>query len=400
MGGGDVVSELHLSDSPAIGESEERRALRLSVRRLVGKYGRSYFQEAARQGGFPDALWREMGDAGFLNVHLPEEYGGGGGGMSELLVVLEECAAHGCPMQMIVVSASICASVIAEHGSDVLKDRWLANLGNGTKKMAFAITEPNAGTNTHNIQTSLTRVEGGGWRLNGGKYWTSGVDEADAILVVAKDAEVGPSGRSTLSLVVVDAHAPGVTFQVIDSAIRAPERQFMLFLDDVPVAADSMIGQEGHGLKQVFAGLNPERVAVAALANGIAMFALQRGAAYATDRVVWNEPIGTHQGVAHPLARSYIEVQTARLMNARAAAMIDAGQDAGEAANMAKYVAGEACLGALDNAIQTHGGNGFSNEYGLADLWFTARLLRTAPISREMVFNYVAQHNLGLPKSY
>ena len=332
-------------------------------------------------------------------MHLPEEYGGGGGGIADLAVVIEECAAHGCPMQFIVIN-SITGPILERHGSQVLKDRWLAKLADGTSKMSFAITEPDAGTNTHRISTCATPVEGGGWRLNGAKYWTSGADEADALLVVARDAEPGPTGKPTLSLFVVDTSAPGISMQVIDSALQAPERQFMVFFDDVPVAADSIIGAQGEGLKQVFAGLNPERVAAAAIANGMALYALEKAAAYANQRVVWDVPIGTHQGVAHPLARSYIEVQLARVMNARAAEMCDLGLDAGEAANMAKYAAGEACLGALDNAMQTHGGNGLSNEFGLSDLWFTARMLRTAPVSREMIFNFIAQHSLGLPKSY
>ena len=393
------MNELRLSDSPVVNTNEDRRALRDAVGRLAGKYGRSYFQEVAKRGGFPEELWRDLGDAGYLGVHLPEEYGGGGGGLADLAVVIEECAAQGCPMQYIVISA-ICGPILAHHASTVLKDRWLAGIADGTKKMAFAITEPDAGTNTHRISTTATPVEGGGWRINGAKYWTSGADEADALLVVCRDAEVGPSGKPTLSLLIVDTAAPGLTMQVIDSALGAPERQFMVFFDDVPVAADSIIGAQGQGLKQVFAGLNPERVAAASIANGIALYALQKASTYANQRVVWDVPIGAHQGVAHPLARSYIEVQLARVMNARAAELFDAGQDAGEAANMAKYAAGEACLGALDNAIQTHGGNGLSNEYGLSDLWFTARMLRTAPVSREMIFNFIAQHSLGLPKSY
>jgi len=393
------VSENRLSDSPLVSDDEDRRALRDSVGRLVAKYGRSYFQKVAKAGGFPEDLWRDLGEGGFLAVHLPEEYGGGGGGIADLAVVIEECAAQGCPMQYIVI-ASICGPILLHHGSDVLKDRWLAGLADGSKKMCFAITEPDAGTNTHRISTTLTPVDGGGWRINGGKYWTSGVDEADAMLVVCRDSELGPNGRPTLSLVVVDTSAPGITLQAIDSALGAPERQFMVFFDDVPVAADSMIGGQGQGLKQVFAGLNPERIAAAAIANGIALYALDKAATYANQRSVWDVPIGTHQGVAHPLAKSYMEVQQARLMNARAAELFDRGQDAGEAANIAKYAAGEACLGALDNAIQTHGGNGLSNEYGLSDLWFTARMLRTAPVSREMVLNYIGQHSLGLPKSY
>ena len=393
------MSVLSLSDSPVVSTDEDRRALRDSVGRLVGKYGRAYFQKVAKEGGFPEDLWRDLGDGGFLGVHLPEEYGGGGGGLADLAVVIEECAAQGCPMQYIVISA-ICGPILASHGSQVLKDRWLHGIADGTKKMAFAITEPDAGTNTHKISTTATPVEGGGWTINGAKYWTSGADEADALLVVCRDAEIGAAGKPTLSLLIVDTAAPGITLQVIDSALGAPERQFMVFFDNVPVAADSIIGAQGQGLKQVFAGLNPERVAAASIANGIALYALERASGYANQRVVWDVPIGAHQGVAHPLAKSYIEVQLARLMNARAAQMFDEGLDAGEAANMAKYAAGEACLGALDNAIQTHGGNGLSNEYGLSDLWFTARMLRTAPVSREMVLNYIAQHSLGLPKSY
>ena len=393
------MNDLRLSDAAVITTNEERRALRDSVGRLVGKYGRAYFKDVVKRGGFPDELWRDLGDAGFLGVHLPEEYGGGGGGLADLAVVIEECAAQGCPMQYIVIS-SICGPIIWRHGSELLKDRWLAGIADGSKKIAFAITEPDAGTNTHKISTTATPVEGGGWRINGAKYWTSGADEADAILVVCRDAEPGPTGKPTLSLLLIDAKAPGLTMNVIDSALGAPEKQFMLFFDDVPVEPENIIGEQGQGLKQVFAGLNPERVAAASIANGIALFALEKASAHATSRVVWDVPIGAHQGVAHPLAKSYIEVQLARLMNARAAEMFDAGLDAGEAANMAKYAAGEACLGALDNAMQTHGGNGLSNEYGLSDLWFTARMLRVAPVSREMVLNYVAQHSLGLPKSY
>lgn len=393
------MTELCLSDSPVVSTDEDRRALRQSVGKLVSKYGRAYFQKAARDGRFTDELWTELGQAGFVGVHLPQEYGGGGGGVAELAVVIEECAAHGCPVQFLVIN-SITGPIIAAHGSQLLKDRWLPGLADGSKKLSFAITEPDAGTNTHRISTCATPVEGGGWRLNGAKYWTSGVDEADGLLVVARDAEVGPSGKPTLSLFIVDIDAPGITKRVIDSALGAPEKQFMLFFDDVPIEADSIVGEQGKGLKQVFAGLNPERVAAAAIANGIALYALERGATYANQRVVWDVPIGAHQGVAHPLARSYIEVQLARVMNARAAQMCDEGLDAGEAANMAKYAAGEACLGALDNAMQTHGGNGLSNEFGLSDLWFTARMLRTAPVSREMIYNFIAQHSLKLPKSY
>lgn len=395
------MADLKLTHSALLPEDDERRALRESVAALVGKYGRDYFQQAAKSGGFPDELYRDLGEAGFLGVNMPEEWGGGGGGLADLAVVIEETAAHGCPMQMIVIS-SITASIIARHGSDTLKERWLAGICSGEKKVVFAITEPDAGTNTHNISTTAHESPGGGWRLRGQKYWTSGVDEADAVMVVARDGEPGADGGRTLSLFIIPTDAPGFSYSPIDSALRAPERQFVTFFDDVAVDADSIVGEQGKGLQQVFAGLNPERVAAAAIASGIGIYALQRASVYGNERIVWDQPIGAHQGLAHPLAKAYIDLQLARLMNFRAAQLFDEGDDrtCAEAANMAKLAAADACLAALDQAIQTHGGNGLSNEYGLSDLWFTARMLKTAPVSREMVLNYVAQHSLKLPKSY
>jgi alkylation response protein AidB-like acyl-CoA dehydrogenase len=380
-------------------DNDERRALRDSVAKLVGGYGRSYFKDVVAMGAKPTELWADMGSAGFLGVHLPEEYGGGGGGLADLAVVIEEMAAQGCPMFMIVISPAICGSILAAHGSEALKRRYLAGIADGTVKMAFAITEPDAGSNTHKI-TTTARPDGDGWRISGQKYWTSGVDEADALLVVARDAEPGLNGRHTLSLMTVETDAPGLTLQPLDSALQLPEKQFTCFFDDVPVAVDGLIGEQGQGLKQVFAGLNPERIAASCVANGIGRYALARAATYAKDRTVWKTPIGAHQGVAHPLAEAYIAVEQARLMAKRAAELFDAGADAAEAANIAKFAAGDACTQALDRAIQVHGGNGLSNEFGLSDLWFIARMFKTAPVSREMILNHIAQHSLGLPKSY
>lgn len=395
-----AAQQITLGSGPAISDdNDELRSLRRSVAALVAKYGRSYFKDVVAKGEKPDALWAELGAAGFLGVHLPEDYGGGGGGLTHLAVVIEETAAQGCPIFMTVISPAICGSILAAHGSEVLKQRYLAGIADGSKKMAFAITEPDAGSNTHKITTTARR-DGDGWRISGQKYWTSGVDEAEALLVVARDAAPGPDGRPALSLFVVGTDAPGLAWQPIDSALQLPEKQFTCFFDDVPVRPDGLIGTEGHGLKQVFAGLNPERIAAACVANGIGRYALARAVGYARDRTVWSTPIGAHQGVAHPLAEAYINLELSRLMAARAAALADAGLDAAEAANMAKFAAAEACTKALDQAIQVHGGNGLSNEFGLADLWFIARMFKTAPVSREMVLNHVAQHSLGLPKSY
>lgn len=373
--------------------------LRASVGKLVGKYGRKYFQNAVANETQPDELWAELGSAGFLGVHIPEAYGGSGGGLAELNIVIEECAAQGCPMLSLVI-ASICAPIIEAYGSTELKNKWLPGIATGKLKMAFAITEPDAGSNTHNVSTSARKVEGG-WSIQGAKYWTSGIDESDAVMVVAKDPEMETgSGRSALSLFVMPADAPGISYTRIDAAVKTPERQFSVFFDDVRLPEEALVGERGAGLRQLFVGLNPERVSAAAINNGISRFAIAQAARYANERSVWKTPIGAHQGVAHPLAESYIGVQSARLLAARAAQLFDQGEDAGEAANMAKFLAAETSLKALDQAIQVHGGNGLSHEYGLADLWFVARLHKTAPVSREMILNYISQHGLGLPKSY
>lgn len=379
--------------------TEEQRYLREGVRDLVGSFGRKYFQDVVERGEKPEALWKALGDAGYLGVHISEKNGGGGAGLAELAIVLEETAAQGCPVFMIVISPAICGSVLDKHGSPGQQSHWLPGIADGSKKMAFAITEPDAGSNTHKITTTATPTADG-WSIKGQKYWTSGVDEADALLVVARGPVPDDKGRHPLSLFIVPIDTPGLSFQALDSALSMPEKQFMVFFDDVRINHDAVVGQEGSGLKQVFAALNPERIAAASVANGIARFAIGRATRYALERSVWGVPIGTHQGVAHPLAKAHIEVQQARLMTMRAAEIADDGGDAGETANMAKYAAGEAVVAALDHAIQVHGGNGFSNEYGLSDLWFVARMFRTAPVSKEMILNHVAVHSLGLPKSY
>ena len=222
------------------------------------------------------------------------------------------------------------------------------------------------------------------------------------MLVVARTG-TDDAGRARLSLLVVDTDAPGLEATLIPIEITSPEKQYLLYFDDVEVPADRLVGEEGEGLRQVFFGLNPERIMGACISAGIGRYALDKARAYATDRVVWDVPIGAHQGLAHPLAMAKVELELARLMIAKAAWLHDHDGDpaaAGEAANMAKYAAGEAGLHCLDIAIQTHGGNGLASEYGLADLWGLARLLRIAPVSREMILNFVAQQSLGLPRSY
>lgn len=381
-------------------ETDEQKQLREAVRHLARRYGHSYYLKESRGGGSATELWDELSRAGYTSVNLPEEYGGQGGGIADLAIVCEELAAAGTPSFMLIVSAAICGELLSHHGSEEQKADWLPRMASGEAKLAFSITEPDAGLNTHRLKTTATRI-GDTYRLRGSKYYASGVDEAEAIVVVARTGTDEQTGRGELSLFLVGADAPGLTRQQIEVEMTAPERQYSLFFDDVIVPEGRRIGAEGEGLKLLFSGLNPERIMAAALENGIGVYALEKAAEYARQRVVWDgKPIGTHQGIAHPLAKAKIEVELARLMTQKAAWQHDAGLPAGEASNMAKYAAAEACLGALDQAIQTHGGNGLATEYGLATLWGAARLQRTAPVSKEMIFNYIAQHSLGLPRSY
>jgi alkylation response protein AidB-like acyl-CoA dehydrogenase len=334
-----------------------------------------------------------------MGVNIPEEYEGGGLGMAALSWVGEEIAAAGCSLLLIVVSPAIVGNILAKHGTSEQKERWLRGIGRGTTKIAFAITESDAGSNSHKLSTSLRR-EDGHFVLNGQKTFISGVEDADAVLVVAR-TRLANGELGLPSLAIVDVDSPGFTRQPIPMAVRGADRQWTLFFDDVELEEERLIGGENGGLGVVFDGLNPERIMGASLATGVGRLALERGAAYAREREVWNQPIGAHQGVAHPLAEAKVQLELARLMTQKAAALYDAGvPGAGEAANMAKYAAAEAGIHCVDSAIQAHGGNGFALEYGLTDLWWAARVARTAPVSREMVLNYVAEHSLGLPKSY
>jgi alkylation response protein AidB-like acyl-CoA dehydrogenase len=380
-------------------ESDEHQMLRAAVGKLAARYGHRYYLEVSRGGRKATELWAELAQYGYIGVNIPQEYGGGGAGVTELAIVCEELAAAGTPSFLLIVSAAICAELLVSFGSPEQKQTWLPPMASGQATMAFSITEPNAGTNTHQLATTATR-DGDVYRLRGSKYYASAVDEADRVVVVARTGVDEQTGRGQLSLFLVDPRAPGFEMAPIEVEMTTPEKHFTLFFDDVQIPAADLIGVEGAGLRQLFAGLNPERVMAAALENGIGLYALDKAAAYARERQVWDVPIGAHQGVAHPLAKAKIEVELARLMTQKAAWLHDNGHPAAEAANMAKYAAAEACLFALDQAIQTHGGNGLATEYGLATLWGAARLQRTAPVSREMIFNFIAQHSLGLPRSY
>jgi alkylation response protein AidB-like acyl-CoA dehydrogenase len=380
----------------------EHAELRATVSRIAAKFGGSYYAARAQAGRSCDELWQALAEAGFIGVNIPAEYGGGGAGITELAIVCEETAAQGCPLLLLLVSSAISGEVLARYGTDEQRRRWLPGIADGTGKVVFAITEPDAGSNTHRLATTA-RLDGEGWVLTGTKYYISGVDEAAAILVAARVEAPGLAAgdhSGELALFLLPADAPGLTARHLPVDAMLPERQFTLHFDDIRLGPDALVGGDLGGLAQVFHGLNPERITAAAVCVGIGRYALDKAASYARTRTVWDAPIGSHQGVAHPLARAKIETELAALMTSKAAWQHDHGQPAGEAANMAKYAAAEAAIAAVDQAIQTHGGNGLSSEYGLVPLWGLARLLRIAPVNREMVLNYVAQHSLGLPRSY
>lgn len=373
-------------------ESDEHKALRAAV----SDFARH------RQASDNGTLWREAAKLGYIGVNLPEEYGGGGGGIAELSLVSEELGAAGSPLLMMIVSPAICGTVISRFGTDAQKREWLPALADGSRLMAFGITEPDAGSNSHRITTTARRDGASGdWVLTGRKVFVSGVDIADATLVVGR-TEDSRTGRLKPCLFIVPRDAPGFTRRPIDMELHSVEKQFELVLDDVRLPAGALVGDEDAGLLQLFAGLNPERVMTAAFAIGMGRHALGKAIAYARERTVWKTPIGAHQAIAHPLAQAHIDLELARLMMQKAAHLYDAGDDvgAGEAANMAKYAAGEACVKAVDQAVHTLGGNGLTREFGLASLITASRVARIAPVSREMILNYVSHQTLGLPKSY
>lgn len=382
-------------------ETDEQKELRAAVSKLAQRFNYvDYVLPKARKGEPLTELWTEAGKLGFLGVNLPEEYGGGGAGIYDLALVQEELAAQGAGLLLVVVSPAICGTIIGKYGTDAQKQEWLTALADGSKIMAFGITEPDAGSNSHQITTTARR-DGDDWILRGNKVYISGVDQADAVLVVAR-TEDHRTGKLKPALFIVPTDAENFVAQPMEMDIIEPDHQFTLFLDDVRLPAKALVGSEDAALMQLFAGLNPERILGAAMAIGMGRWALEAGVKFAKERTVWKTPIGAHQGLAHPLAQCKIELELAKLMMQKAATLYDSGDDFGaaEAANMAKYAAAEAAIKTLDQAIQTHGGGGLTKEYGLAAMLGAARIGRVAPVSREMILNFVAQHSLGLPKSY
>jgi alkylation response protein AidB-like acyl-CoA dehydrogenase len=344
------VIEADARPSLPLTDSDERRMLRESVSNLAESFGHRYFTEVVAANEPPTALWEALGEHGFMGPSIAERYGGGGAGLTELAIVEEEVSAAGMPLLKLLISPAVAGAIVEGHGSEEQKMRWLPGMAAGTDRFSLAVTEPDAGSNTHKISTRARR-EGDTYVLTGSKVYCSGLEDSNWVLVLAKTG-TGDDGRSQLSLFMVEVDHPKLHRTRIPVAMRAPEHTF------------------------------------------------SKAAQYGREREVWGQPIGAHQGVSHPLAECHANLEAARMMMMAAAALADAGAPAGEAANIAKLLAADAGTKAIDQAIQAHGGNGLADEYGIADLYFIVRLQRIAPVSREMILNYIAQHSLGLPRSY
>lgn len=379
--------------------SEDELAIRDAVRRIATSFGPDYYQEQVDNGGSCTELWNALGRNGYLGVHLPEAYGGGGLGLREIAMVVEETAIAGCPMQSMLFSPGVVGTVIDRSADDEQKRRWLPGVASGETRLSFAITEPDAGSNAHRITTTAVR-QGDHYVLTGQKVFITGMESADWVMVVARTRTDDVGGRSALSVFMVPTDSPGLSFTPIRTVMNQPDKSHQVFFDSVAVPAENLVGPEGRGLRVAFTGLNTERILTSSLCTGIGRYALNKAVDYAKSRRVWDQPIGAHQAVAHPLAAAHIHLEAAQLVTNRACELYDSGVEVGELANIAKYLGSAAGLEALDSAVAVHGGNGVTFEYQLATYFWVVRMLNMGPVSKEMILNFVAEHSLGLPRSY
>ncbi|TAK71405.1 MAG: acyl-CoA dehydrogenase [Betaproteobacteria bacterium] len=383
--------------------TQEQRMIHEYGDRISKKFDHDYWRGYANKGEWPAELYGQIASDGFLGLMVPAAYGGSGQGMIEMTLFMEGLANNGIPMLNLVVGPTMTMGLLAKHGSEDMKRRFLPDGCAGKIKFCFAITEPNAGSNSMAI-TTLAKPDGsGGFRLNGQKVFITDANTADYALVVTRTTrrEEVQKKSDGFTLFMVDMKHKGVSKTLIPVSFPVPESQWQVFFDDVPLTQADVLGEVGKGFRILFDTLNPERIILSGLCTGIGRFALKRAVAYANERKLFNNtPIGAYQGIQHPLAIARSEVELASLMALKAAWVFDSGLPAGEFANMAKYAAAEAGIRAVDSSIQVFGGNGFTKEYGMYDLYGLVRLLRTAPLNREMVLNYIGEHVMGLPRSY
>jgi acyl-CoA dehydrogenase len=383
--------------------SPEQESLRREVRALAARFDDAYWAERDARHEFPWAFYTAFANAGWVGIAIPERYGGSGLGIVEASLLLEEIAASGAAMNgCSALHLTIFGlNVLVKHGSEGQCQSILAEAAAGRLHVCFAVTEPNAGTDTSRI-TTLARRDGDSYVIQGQKVWTTKAGDAQKMLLLARTTARDRVARPTegLSLFLIDMDAARMSLRPIPKMGRNAVASYEVFLDDVRVPIDTRIGEEGAGFRYLLDGLNPERILLAHEALGIGRAALRRAVAYARERVVFERPIGMNQGIAFPLAEAQARLDAAELVARQAAWLYDQGLPCGREANTAKWLCADAGFQAADAALQTHGGMGYAREFHVERYFREARLMRLAPISQEMVLNYLAEHVLGLPRSY
>jgi len=383
--------------------TEEQEAIREGVAQVCSKYGDDYWLKTDDTGKFPEDFVADMAAGGWLGVAMPESVGGAGLGLTEAAVVMQTVAQSGAGFTG---ASSIHLNIfgpmpLVKFGTDAQRKELLPRIIAGEDKMCFAVTEPNSGLDTASLETKAERTNDG-YLINGRKIWTTGAQRANKILIIArttpKDQVAKP--HQGLSLFYTDLNRDHIEANPISKMGRRAVECNTLFIDNLHVSADDLVGEEGKGFQYLLHGLNPERVLFAVEAVGLGRAAIARAATYANERIVFGRPIGQNQGVAHPLAKSWAELEAANLLAFKAAALYDAGKDCGAEANASKYLGAEAGFHACENAVLAHGGMGYAKEYFVERYFREAMIARIAPVSREMILNFIAERVLHLPKSY
>jgi acyl-CoA dehydrogenase len=384
-------------------EDERHAEIREGVRRVCGKFDDRYWQERDGKHEFPWDFYRAMADGGWIGIAIPEEFGGGGQGIQEASLVLEEVAASGAAMNG---ASAIHLSIfgmnpLVKHGSPELRSKYLPQVVDGSLHVAFGVTEPDAGTDTTQITTRAIR-DGDHYVVRGRKVWMSKALLCQKVLLLVRTTSRDEVQRKTdgLSLLFADLQKPEVEIRAIPKTGRNAVVSCEVTFDDLRVPISDRVGEEGRGFYYLLDGLNPERILVASEALGIGRVAIERAVEYANQRIVYGRPIGKNQAISFPLAEAYARLRASSLVTREAAWRYDHGMSCGEQANMAKWLSAEAAYFAADRAMQTFGGFGYSTEYNVERFWKEARLLRLAPVPQEMALNYLAEHVLGLPRSY
>ncbi|WP_296596263.1 acyl-CoA dehydrogenase family protein [Phenylobacterium sp.] len=383
--------------------SDEQQAIRDAVVRLCAGFDAAYWRRTDETGEFPEAFVAAMAQAGWLGVAMPTELGGAGLGLTEAAIVMQAVAESGAGFSgASAMHLNIFGLMpVVKFGSEEQRKKAIPRIIAGEDRTCFAVTEPDAGLDTTSLTTRATRTNDG-YVIRGRKMWTTNAQRATKMLIIARTTPKEEARRPTegLSLFYTDFDRSRITATPIPKMGRKAVESNAVFIDDLHVPAEDLVGEEGRGFYYLLEGLNPERVLIGAEAVGLGRAALARAAGYAKERVVFGRPIGQNQGVAHPLAKAWAELEAANLMAFKAAALFDAGRECGAEANAAKYLGGEAGFNACEAAVLAHGGMGYAKAFDVERYFREAMIARIAPVSREMILNYIAERVLGLPKSY